>query len=299
MAGHYFETVENNVTGKPVSGATILVYSAGATKVGDAITAGTLATIYSDDGVTEIDQDDSPVASSSRGYFEFWTNETSVCYEISYDGEAKFAVTDVEIIGGSIGGDVTAIAVRVSALEALSDDYLENANNLSDVADASTSRSNLGLGTIATQAANNVTITGGSISGITDLAVADGGTGASSASAARTNLSAAARSQTTEQLSGFIAGPSNKSYTLALKMAHAGTITETTTISVSGTCTATFKVNSTALGGTANSVSSSETSQAHASTNTFAAGDDIVLTVSANSSCADMSFTIKYTRTLD
>jgi hypothetical protein len=44
------------------------------------------------------------------------------------------------------------------------------------------------LGTIASQAANNVSITGGSISGITDLAVADGGTGASTASAARTNL---------------------------------------------------------------------------------------------------------------
>jgi len=45
-----------------------------------------------------------------------------------------------------------------------------------------------GLGTIATQAANNVSITGGSIMGITDLAVADGGTGASNASDARTNL---------------------------------------------------------------------------------------------------------------
>ena len=45
-----------------------------------------------------------------------------------------------------------------------------------------------GLGTIATQAANNVSITGGSITGITDLAVADGGTGASNASDARTNL---------------------------------------------------------------------------------------------------------------
>ena len=45
-----------------------------------------------------------------------------------------------------------------------------------------------GLGTIATQAANNISITGGSITGITDLAVADGGTGASTASGARTNL---------------------------------------------------------------------------------------------------------------
>ena len=36
------------------------------------------------------------------------------------------------------------------------------------------------LGTMSTQNANNVSITGGSITGITDLAVADGGTGASS-----------------------------------------------------------------------------------------------------------------------
>jgi len=45
-----------------------------------------------------------------------------------------------------------------------------------------------GLGTIATQAASSVSITGGSITGITDLAVADGGTGASTAGDARTNL---------------------------------------------------------------------------------------------------------------
>jgi len=45
-----------------------------------------------------------------------------------------------------------------------------------------------GLGTIATQASSNVSISGGSITGITDLALADGGTGASTASGARTNL---------------------------------------------------------------------------------------------------------------
>ena len=44
------------------------------------------------------------------------------------------------------------------------------------------------LGTMATQNAASVSITGGSITGITDLAVADGGTGASTAADARANL---------------------------------------------------------------------------------------------------------------
>ena len=108
----------------------------------------------------------------------------------------------------------------------------------------------------------------------------------------------ASTTQTDEGISFIVETPSNKNYKLIVKAPHGGTITETTTICTSGTCIATFKINTTALGGTANSVSSSEQSQAHSTSNAFSAGDDIVMTISSNSSCADMSVTIKYTRTL-
>ena len=62
------------------------------------------------------------------------------------------------------------------------------ANGGTNATTASDARSNLGLGSIATQASSSVSITGGTITGITDLAVADGGTGASNATDARSNL---------------------------------------------------------------------------------------------------------------
>lgn len=71
------------------------------------------------------------------------------------------------------------------------------ANNLTDLTNAGTARTNLGLGTIATQNSNGVTVTGGTITGITDLAIADGGTGASTASAAFDALKQAASESAT------------------------------------------------------------------------------------------------------
>lgn len=60
--------------------------------------------------------------------------------------------------------------------------------NLLTAADAAAIRTQAALGSIATQSAGSVSITGGSITGITDLAVADGGSGASTASGARANF---------------------------------------------------------------------------------------------------------------
>ena len=78
---------------------------------------------------------------------------------------------------------------------------------------------------------------------------------------------------------------------------HAGTIKSVTTRSAAGTATLTVKVNTTALGGTANAVSTSEQTQAHSSSNTFVAGDDIVLTWSSVSGCSKVSGNIWFDRT--
>lgn len=90
-----------------------------------------------------------------------------------------------------VGTDIQAYSARLADIAALAvtDSNFIVGNGSTWVAESgSTVRTSLGLGSIATQNANSVSITGGSVSGITDLAVADGGTGASDASGARTNL---------------------------------------------------------------------------------------------------------------
>ena len=56
------------------------------------------------------------------------------------------------------------------------------------VENGSDARATLGLGSVATQDAGSIVLTGGTISGITDIAIDDGGTGASDVSTARSNL---------------------------------------------------------------------------------------------------------------
>jgi len=82
---------------------------------------------------------------------------------------------------GNVTGTVTGNATNVDGTVAIN-------NGGTGATTASNARTNLELGTMATQASNSVSITGGSIAGITDLAIADGGTGASTVIQARTNL---------------------------------------------------------------------------------------------------------------
>jgi hypothetical protein len=80
------------------------------------------------------------------------------------------------------------------------------------------------LGTMSTQNANAVTITGGSITGITDLAVADGGTGASSITANSVILG-----NGTSALSGNLVAPSSGKF-----LVSNGTTWSAQTIAASG-----------------------------------------------------------------
>lgn len=89
------------------------------------------------------------------------------------------------------GTDVQVFSSHLAAIDSLAktDGNFIVANGSTFVAESgSTARTSLGLGSMATQNSSGVTISGGSISGITDLAIADGGTGASTAATARTNL---------------------------------------------------------------------------------------------------------------
>jgi len=74
----------------------------------------------------------------------------------------------------------------------------------------------------------------------------------------------------------------DQDYVLTYDAPFAGTITTMRTKTQSGTCTVTGKINTTALGGIANSATTTAQEQAHASANAFVKGDTIKVTVSAN-----------------
>jgi len=134
---------------------------------------------------------------------------TSAANKVPYfTGSGTAAVADLSVFGRSliddadaatarttlglvIGTDVQAYDADLAAIAALTptDNNFIVGNGTAFVTESgATVRTSMGLGTIATQDSSNISITGGSITGITDLAIADGGTGASTANAAINNL---------------------------------------------------------------------------------------------------------------
>lgn len=94
-----------------------------------------------------------------------------------------------------------------------------------------------------------------------------------------------------------ITSPLNRDYQIEIESPFAYSITKITTVCTAGTCTLTFKIAGVALGGGANSVSTTKNIKTHSSANAVAVGNAVVATVSANAGCANLTAVIEYTRT--
>jgi hypothetical protein len=200
-----------NITGGTISGITPLGIAAGGTAASDVANArqnlglGSMATQFSTavsitggeiynvalSNVTISGISTIPVSNGGTGA----TNSADARTNLGLGTLATQNFNAVSITGGSITGLNTPLAIVSGGTGA---------------ATAAAARTNLGLGDLATQNSTGINVTGGSvtqltlmstsnaqisggtISGINDLAVADGGTGASDAFNARQNLGAAA-----------------------------------------------------------------------------------------------------------
>jgi len=118
------------------------------------------------------------------------------------------------------------------------------ANGGTNATTASGARTSLGLGSIATQDSSSVTITGGSITGVTDIAIADGGTGASDAATARTNLGVAIGSD----VQAFDADNAVTDAAQTFTVSQRGTITTDNDLSLDQNATNNFKCTPTGTG---------------------------------------------------
>jgi hypothetical protein len=187
-----------SITGGSITGITDLAVADGGTGASSAADARTNLGLVIGTNVQAYDAELTAIAALAVTDGNFIVgNGTTWVAESGATARASLSLT--------IGTDVQAYDAALQSISGLttsanqtiyttgSDTYATTSlttfgRSLIDDADAAAARTTLGLGTIATQAASSVSITGGSITGITDLAVADGGTGASTAADARTNL---------------------------------------------------------------------------------------------------------------
>jgi len=131
---------------------------------------------------------DNDIGSTVQGY-----NADTAKYDdttANFTGTLQNGGSNV-VVDSDIGSSVQAWDTQLDDIAALTvtDGNFIVGNGTNWVTESgATARTSLGLGSIATQASDSVSITGGSITGITDITIADGGTGASTEAEARSNL---------------------------------------------------------------------------------------------------------------
>ena len=142
------------------------------------ITGGTIT------GITDLAVADGGTGASTAANALINLGLTATAAELNYTAGVTSAIQTQLNNKQPLDAELTAIAAL-----AVTDSNFIVGNGTTWVAESgATARTSLGLGSIATQASSAVAITGGTITGITDLAIADGGTGASTASQALINL---------------------------------------------------------------------------------------------------------------
>lgn len=161
-----------NANSVVISGGTISGVTLGASNVN--INGGTIS------GITDLAIADGGTGASSavdaRANLGLTIGTNVQAYSSSLQSLSTATTSSGQIVYTTASGQYTNSPITELGRSLLSESAASGVRNV------------IGLGTIATQSASSVVISGGTISGITDLAVADGGTGASTASGARANL---------------------------------------------------------------------------------------------------------------
>ncbi len=131
----------------------------------------------------------------------------------------------------------------------------------------------------------------GALTGI--VAIANGGTASSTAATARAALGVAQF-----DWPGMIEVPTAKTYYLIPTATTPYTFTSVTIYTISGTCTANFKINSTSItGASAISVTSTPQTIALSAANAAVATDTVTLVITAPAGpCVDLIYNLGYTR---
>ena len=114
---HYFNEVQDR-NGNAIRGALVSVFISGSS---------TLATLYSDNGITP---KTNPISTDESGLFDFYAANAKYDISVSYQGKVLFTIDAIDLFDGA-GVDqslATVISTGSSASRALANRFAETAN---------------------------------------------------------------------------------------------------------------------------------------------------------------------------